>query len=155
MSCIINASNRREPANCSIKSFLYRTTFRNDHLQLAENSQKFAISKRKCDRPSPWKTVNMRRKNRFVFNFSDKKSNREVVSKAGESAYFSNMIRKSGNGPKIQRITIYGGELTGMDEQLLPTLGPWGPKVSIQTLRIQELPLAILGSVFLDKIGVC
>ena len=38
-SCIINASNRREPANCSIKSFLYRTTFGNDHLQLAENTK--------------------------------------------------------------------------------------------------------------------
>ena len=51
-SCIINASNRREPANCSIKSFLYRTTFGYDHLQLAvntENDRKFASSKRKCD----------------------------------------------------------------------------------------------------------
>ena len=54
------------------------------------------------------------KKKRFVFNFSDKKSNREVVSKAGESAYFSNTIRRSGNGPKIWRITIYGGELAGM-----------------------------------------
>ena len=47
-SSIINASNRREPANCSLKSFLYRTTFGNDHLQLAENTEndrKFASSK--------------------------------------------------------------------------------------------------------------
>ena len=50
----------------------------------------------------------------FFFNFSDKKSNREVVSKTGELAYFSNTIWRLGNGPKIRRITIYGGELTGM-----------------------------------------
>ena len=115
--CIINASNRRELANCSIKSFLYRTTFGNNNLQLAENDQKFASSKRKCDRHSPWKTVNMqRKKNRFVFSFSDKKSNQEVVSKMGESADFSNTIQRSGNGPKIRRLTIYWGELTGMPE---------------------------------------
>ena len=107
--CIINASNRRESANCSIKSFLYRTTFGNDHLQLAENTendQKFASSKRKYDRPSPWKTVNMRRnKMKKIALFSIlaiKKSNREVVSEAGESAFFQirsadwDMVPKSG-----------------------------------------------------------
>ena len=64
MSCIINASSWREPANCSIQSFLCRTTFSNDHLQMAENTendQKFESSKQKCDRPSPWKTVNMKK----------------------------------------------------------------------------------------------
>ena len=125
-SCIINAFNRRELANCSIKFFLYRTTFGNDHLQLAENIEndwKFASSKRKCDQPLPWKTVTMQRKKKkkkkkkkiaLFSNFSDKKSNREVVSKAWESTYFSNTIWRSGNGHKIRRITIYGGELTGM-----------------------------------------
>ena len=56
----------------------------------------------------------MKKKNRFVSNFRDEKDNREVVSKAGESAYFSNTIWRSGNGHKIRRITINGGELTGM-----------------------------------------
>ena len=50
-SCIVNVSNWREPANYSIKSCLNRTTFGNDHLQLAENSEndrKFMSSKQKC-----------------------------------------------------------------------------------------------------------
>ena len=70
-SCIIHASNWREPANSSIKSFLYRTTFGNDHLQLVENTEndrKFASSKWKCDPTSPWKTVNMRRKKIALFS---------------------------------------------------------------------------------------
>ena len=70
-SCIINASNWREPANCSIKSFLFRTTFGNDHLQLVENienDRNCASSKRKCDRPSPWKTVNVKKKKIALFS---------------------------------------------------------------------------------------
>ena len=116
-SYIINASIRREAANCSIKSYLYRTTFSYDNLQLAEkneNDRKFASSKWRCDRLSSWKTVNMRRKKIALFSILAIKSNPEVVSKKGESAYFSNTIRRSENGPKIRRLTSYGGELTGM-----------------------------------------
>ena len=36
-----------------------------------------------------------------------------MVSKARESAYFSNTIRRLGNGLKIRNITIYEGESTG------------------------------------------
>ena len=107
---MINATNRREPSNCSIKSFLYRTTFGNDHLQLAENALKFASSKWKCDGPSPWKTVNMRRKkmkkialfsilaikkvirrwfqkqeNRLIFQI--RSGDREMLPKSGESRF--------------------------------------------------------------------
>ena len=57
----------------------------------------------------------MQRKKIDLFSIlAIKKSNRKVSSKAGESAYFSNTIQRSGNGPKIRRITIYGGELTGI-----------------------------------------
>ena len=101
-SCIINASNRREPANCNIKSFLYRTTFDNDHLQLAENTEN--------DRSVTLHLEKLltceEKQNRFIFNFSDKKvigrwfhkrenqlifqirsGNREMVPKSGESRF--------------------------------------------------------------------
>ena len=117
-SCIINASSRREPANCSIKTFLYRTTFGNDHLQLAENTEndrKFASSKRKCDRPSPWKAANMRRNKMKKIALFSILAIKKVIGRWFQK--WENWLIfqiGSGNGPKIRRITIYGGELTGM-----------------------------------------
>ena len=45
------------------------------------------------------------KKNHFVFNFSNTKSNREVVSKVGELAYFFKNDREIGKGFENWRLT--------------------------------------------------
>ena len=56
-----------------------------------------------------------KKKHRFVLNFSEKKSKLEVVSKAGESACFSNTIRRSGKkwSQNLENHDLRG-TLTGM-----------------------------------------